>query len=60
MNERPLPGDSLEVVCPHCKRTFRAEPIGGASSPRRGFKCPHCKLFTPVERVGEQAARNRD
>jgi transposase-like protein len=39
-----------EVVCPHCKKTFRGELIGAAEN-RQGFKCPHCRLFVPLERA---------
>ena len=45
---------TYEIVCPHCKKTFQAEPIGEAAAPQRGFKCPHCKLFTPLERTEER------
>ena len=47
-----------ELVCPHCKKTFAAEPIGDGSGNRRGFKCPHCHLFVPSDRAngGEGAA----
>ena len=38
-----------DVVCPHCKKSFRGELIG--SEERRGFKCPHCRLFVPLERA---------
>jgi len=39
-----------EVVCPHCKKMFRAGLIGTDES-RQGFKCPHCRLFVPLERA---------
>jgi transposase-like protein len=39
-----------EVVCPHCKKSFRGELMGGDER-RRGFKCPHCRLFVPYERA---------
>jgi DNA-directed RNA polymerase subunit RPC12/RpoP len=42
---------SFDVVCPHCKKSFNAELLGGNSARRRGFKCPHCKLFVPAERA---------
>jgi hypothetical protein len=42
---------SYEVVCPHCRKEFRAETIG--SGKQRGFKCPHCRLFVPLERADE-------
>jgi DNA-directed RNA polymerase subunit RPC12/RpoP len=40
-----------DVVCPHCKKSFRGELIEGATPANRGFKCPHCRLFAPYERV---------
>jgi DNA-directed RNA polymerase subunit RPC12/RpoP len=42
-----------EVVCPHCKKLFVAEPLEGGAERYRGFKCPHCKLFVPAERAAE-------
>ena len=39
-----------DVVCPHCKKSFRGELIGADES-RQGFKCPHCRLFVPFERA---------
>ena len=39
-----------DVVCPHCKKSFRGELIGSDDS-RQGFKCPHCRLFVPFERA---------
>ena len=46
---------SFEVVCPHCHKTFDAEPLeGGRAARYQGFKCPHCKLFVPFERADEQ------
>jgi DNA-directed RNA polymerase subunit RPC12/RpoP len=44
----------FEVVCPHCKKPFEAELLGGEADRHRGFKCPHCRLFVPFERAGEQ------
>jgi hypothetical protein len=42
----------FEVECPHCHRSFAAEPIrGGRAARYRGFKCPHCRLFVPLDRV---------
>jgi transposase-like protein len=38
-----------DVVCPHCKKTFRGELIG--ADERQGFKCPKCRLFVPLERA---------
>jgi DNA-directed RNA polymerase subunit RPC12/RpoP len=42
---------SDEVVCPHCKKPFRAQLMDGDTERHRGFKCPHCKLFVPKERA---------
>jgi DNA-directed RNA polymerase subunit RPC12/RpoP len=50
------PGESFEVVCPHCKKTFTARLIDGAAARYRGFKCPHCKLFVPAERTPRDEA----
>ena len=41
----------VEIVCPHCKKTFTGKLIDGAAARYRGFKCPHCKLFVPAERT---------
>jgi transposase-like protein len=43
-----------DVVCPHCKKPFRAEVLEGETARHRGFKCPHCRLFVPYERVEER------
>jgi DNA-directed RNA polymerase subunit RPC12/RpoP len=40
-----------EIVCPHCKKTFRAHLIVGSAERYRGFKCPHCRLFVPAARI---------
>ena len=40
-----------QVVCPHCKKTFRASLIAGGAERYRGFKCPHCRLFVPAARI---------
>ena len=40
---------TYEVVCPHCKKSFRGDLMG--DDDRRGFKCPHCRLFVPYERA---------
>jgi DNA-directed RNA polymerase subunit RPC12/RpoP len=45
---------SHEVICPHCKKPFRGELLGGEDQPRPGFKCPHCRLFVPYKRADEQ------
>jgi DNA-directed RNA polymerase subunit RPC12/RpoP len=39
-----------DVICVHCRKTFRAEVLA-PDSEQAGFKCPHCRLFMPVERV---------
>ena len=44
----------FEVECPHCHKTFSAEPIEGSAARYRGFKCPHCKLFVPYARAAER------
>jgi phage FluMu protein Com len=46
----------VEVVCPHCKKTFVGTLIDGAAARYRGFKCPHCKLFVPAERIASEEA----
>lgn len=38
-----------DIVCPHCKKRFQGELLGGSG--HRGFKCPHCRLFVPIERA---------
>jgi transposase len=43
-----------KVICPHCKKTFTAELIAGATERHRGFKCPHCKLFIPADRAAKR------
>lgn len=40
-----------EVVCPHCGKTFRPEPLHADSVRNAGFKCPHCRLFVALERA---------
>jgi phage FluMu protein Com len=45
-------GSSFEVECPHCRKSFTAEPLRGGHAARyRGFKCPHCRLFVPLHRA---------
>jgi hypothetical protein len=53
MAESPASGAPFEVVCPHCKKPFQAELLGGSDERQRGFKCPHCRLFVPFERADE-------
>ena len=43
--------ETVEVVCPHCKKTFKAPLIAGGAERYRGFKCPHCRLFVPAARA---------
>jgi phage FluMu protein Com len=51
---------SRDVECPHCHKTFAAEPIeGGRAARYLGFKCPHCRLFVPLERAAD-AELSRD
>jgi hypothetical protein len=52
VTEIPAPA-MHEVVCPHCKKTFRGELLGGQDERRQGFKCPHCRLFVPFDRAAE-------
>ena len=42
---------TVEIVCPHCKKTFRADLMAGSAERYRGFKCPHCRLFVPAARI---------
>jgi DNA-directed RNA polymerase subunit RPC12/RpoP len=50
----------FEVECPHCHKSFAAEPMrGGRAARYRGFKCPHCNLFVPLERAGSRVRRTR-
>jgi DNA-directed RNA polymerase subunit RPC12/RpoP len=44
-------GQTIEVVCPHCKKTFTATLMAGRAERYRGFKCPHCRLFVPAARA---------
>jgi DNA-directed RNA polymerase subunit RPC12/RpoP len=43
--------DSIEILCPHCKKTFAGSLLDGAAERYRGFKCPHCRLFVPAART---------
>ena len=46
---------TFEVECPHCRRSFAAEPMpSGGAARYRGFKCPHCKLFVPLHRAADR------
>ena len=49
----------VEIVCPHCKKTFSAELMDGAAARYRGFKCPHCRLFVPAERAEPEEDTSR-
>jgi DNA-directed RNA polymerase subunit RPC12/RpoP len=51
VSELPAPEAHVELVCPHCKKTFTAELMAGATERHQGFKCPHCKLFVPANRA---------
>jgi phage FluMu protein Com len=42
---------SVEIRCPHCKKTFTGSLLDGAAERYRGFKCPHCKLLVPAARA---------
>ncbi len=53
MAENGTPGETHEIVCPHCKKTFTASLMDGAAERYRGFKCPHCRLFVPAGRAVE-------
>jgi hypothetical protein len=48
------PATSFEVECPHCHKSFSAEPMEGSAARYRGFKCPHCKLFVAYQRAAER------
>ena len=51
MTEELPEGETAEVVCPHCKKTFTAALLDGGAERYRGFKCPHCRLFVPAARA---------
>jgi DNA-directed RNA polymerase subunit RPC12/RpoP len=54
MAETTSTDTDFEVVCPHCRRPFRAQLLPTRSAARQpGFKCPHCRLFVAYERVVE-------
>jgi endogenous inhibitor of DNA gyrase (YacG/DUF329 family) len=50
----PRTGETFEVDCPHCGKTFEASLLGGASERNLGFKCPHCRLFVAFKPADEQ------
>jgi DNA-directed RNA polymerase subunit RPC12/RpoP len=45
--------ESVEIRCPHCKKSFTGSLLDGAAERYRGFKCPHCRLLVPAARVKE-------
>jgi hypothetical protein len=45
-----------DVLCPHCRKSFRKELLTGPAERYRGFKCPHCRLFVPLERTTAEDA----
>ncbi len=51
MTEENAPDGSIEIRCPHCKKTFAGSLLDGAAERYRGFKCPHCKLVVPAARI---------
>jgi DNA-directed RNA polymerase subunit RPC12/RpoP len=51
MDVEPEAEQEIEITCPHCKKTFRAQLIAGSAERYRGFKCPHCRLFVPAARI---------
>lgn len=51
---RPAPDTAYEVTCPHCRKPFVAQLLGGPGTARQGFKCPHCRLFVPYDRADDQ------
>ena len=54
MADAPAAGESFDVSCPHCGKSFRANVIPGAAPRYAGFKCTHCRLFVPYERADER------
>ncbi|MBA2614902.1 MAG: hypothetical protein H0U90_03860 [Actinobacteria bacterium] len=53
MSGSPDSDTTYEVVCPHCNKSFAAEPMTGAAPRYQGFKCPHCRLFVAYDRIEE-------
>ncbi|MBD0348032.1 MAG: hypothetical protein ICV59_02660 [Thermoleophilia bacterium] len=51
MTRLPEQDGAREALCPHCKQTFRAEPLDGPADRYQGFKCPHCRLFVALGRA---------
>lgn len=56
MAEAPPSSASAEVVCPHCRKTFKPEPLHADAARNAGFKCPHCRLFVALDRAEEPPA----
>jgi transposase-like protein len=46
-------GQTYELECPHCHKTFSAEVMLGDAERHTGFKCPHCRLFVAYERSAD-------
>jgi len=42
-----------EVTCPHCGKSFEAQPLTGGAPRYQGFKCPHCRLFVAWDRADD-------
>lgn len=49
--DEQTPEESIEIRCPHCKKTFAGSLLAGVAERYRGFKCPHCRLFVPAARI---------
>jgi transposase-like protein len=49
---------TYEVVCPHCSKSFEAQPLTGGAERHKGFKCPHCRLFVAYHRAEEPDESN--
>ena len=54
MADLPDSETTYDIVCPHCGKTFEAQPLTGTAPRYQGFKCPHCRLFVAYERAEEQ------
>jgi DNA-directed RNA polymerase subunit RPC12/RpoP len=51
MSQEEPEGETIEIKCPHCKKTFTGNLLDGAAERYRGFKCPHCRMFVPAARI---------
>ena len=51
MDDEPQAEQTIDIKCPHCKKTFSAHLMAGSAERYRGFKCPHCRLFVPAARI---------